>query len=96
MDILTQIQTLQPNAKVDVVNLLIEKVKAEVVLYCRTDYIPAMDNVIVDIILFKLNQLGNEGIASVGANGISESYLTDYPSYIKQQLYSFRKNVIFK
>lgn len=96
MDILTQIQTLQPNAKVEVVNLLIEKVKAEVVLFCRTDYIPAMDNVVADIILFKLNHVGNEGIASISANGISETYLNDYPNSIKQQLYSFRKNVIFK
>lgn len=96
MDILTQIMILKPNANIAVVQLLIDKTKAELVLYCRTDYIEAMSNVVCDIVLFKLNQLGNEGISSQAYNGVSESYSTDYPNSIKQQLYSFRKNVVFK
>lgn len=96
MDILTQIMILKPNANVAVVNTLIDKTKAEVVLFCRTSYVPAMDNVVCDIVLFKLNQLGNEGISNQAYNGVSESYSTDYPNSIKQQLCSFRKNVVFK
>ncbi|GEM_PF-2784647 len=95
MDILTQILILNPNKDVAVIELLIEKTKAEVVLITKRDYVSQMDNVVSDMVIWKLNTLGTDGITAQSYNGISESYLDNYPISIRKQLSALTKRVFF-
>lgn len=95
MDVLTQIKLITGKTDEALINLLIDKTKQEVVMYCKTDYVDAMDNVVADIVCYKLNTLGTDGISSQSYNGVSESYASDYPIYIKNQFNVFRKRVHF-
>lgn len=96
MDILAQVKLITGKTDDSLITLLIEKTKAELVLYCKTDYVSAWDNLIADIVCYKLNTLNTDGIGSQSYNGVSETYINDYPINIKQQLNSFRKRVFFK
>ncbi|MEL7646982.1 MAG: hypothetical protein AAGU76_02760 [Sedimentibacter sp.] len=95
MDVLTQIKLITGKTDETIINLLIDKTKQEVAIYCKTDYVSAMDNLTVDMVCYKLNTLNTDGISSQSYNGISESYTSDYPIYIKSQLNAFRKRVYF-
>jgi hypothetical protein len=95
MDILAQVKVLTGKTNDGLILLLIEKAKAEVVIYCKTDYVSAMDNLIADIVIYKLNTLGTDGISGQSYNGVSESYTDKYPLNIRMQLDSFRKRVYF-
>lgn len=95
MDVLTQIKLITGKTDEALINLLIDKTKQEIIMYCNTDYVNAMDNLIADIVCYKLNTLGTDGISSQSYNGVSESYTSDYPIYIKNQLNTFRKRVHF-
>ena len=95
MDILAQVKLITGKTDDSLITLLIDKTKAELVLYCKTDYVIAMDNLIADIVIYKLNTLNTDGITAQSYNGVSESYSNDYPIHIKKQLDSFRKRVYF-
>ncbi len=86
MDILTQVKILTGKTDEALINVLIEKTKAEVVTICKRDYIETMDNVVSDMVIWKLNTLGTDGITAQSYNGISENYLDNYPISIRKQL----------
>jgi hypothetical protein len=78
------------------INLLIEKTKAEVVLICKRDYVAEVfDNLISDMVCWKLNTQNTEGLSGQSYNGISESYLDNYPISIRKQLSALTKRVYF-
>ena len=93
MELLEQIKLLTNNKNDALINLFITKTKKEIETITKTIYIEAMDNVLVDMIVVKLNKKGNEGINSISASGISESYNDKYPQYILTQLDKFTKRV---
>lgn len=95
MDILTQIKTITKQTDETLINLLIDKTKIEICSYCKTNYIASMENLVADIVIFKLNVIGTEGISAQSYNGVSETYTNDYPIHIKMQLNNFRKKVYF-
>lgn len=79
------------------INVYIEMVQDEIKEICKlTAYDTALDNVLVDMVIVKLNRAGNEGIASTNLNGASESYLNEYPHYIMTRLAKFTKKVVMK
>ncbi|WP_069999442.1 phage head-tail connector protein [Cellulosilyticum sp. I15G10I2] len=93
MELLEQIKLLSDNKNDALINLLITKTKKEIETITKLTYIEAMDNVLVDIVIVKLNRKGNEGINSISASGMSESYSDKYPQYINAQLDKFIKRV---
>jgi len=95
MDILTQVKLITGKTDEALINLLIDKTKQEVALICKRDYINEMDNVASDIVCWKLNTKNTEGLTGQSYNGVSESYLDNYPISIRKQLYAFMKRVHF-
>lgn len=88
---LEEIKLLTSNYNDELITLLIDKTKKEIETYCGIAYAETMDNLIVDLVVFKINTLNTQGISGQSYNGISESYLIDYPPYILRQLDTFKK-----
>lgn len=91
--ILLNIKKLTGKTDDDLIKLIIEKAKIEVEFHTKKLYDSTMDNVIEDMVIVKLNKLGNEGIASTSASGMSDNYLDDYPISIIRQLNSLKGRV---
>lgn len=77
------------------INLLIEKTKIELSSRGAT-YETSWDNVIEDIVIFKLNRLNHEGTSQYSGSGMSEVFTDGYPSYITSQLSSLGLPIIGK
>lgn len=88
-----QVKKLTGKTDIDLIQLLIDKAKCEVELEVKKPYDSTMDNVIVDIAVVKLNKLGNEGLSSTSASGMSDNYLDGYPISIIRQLNSLKGKV---
>lgn len=91
--LLEQVKVLTGKTDEILINLFIDKAKVEVEAYTRKPYEPTMDNVIVDIVVVKINKLGNEGLTSTSASGMTDNYLDDYPQYIINQLNKLKGRV---
>lgn len=79
------------------ITVLIEMTQDEIQAICKLEaYIEELDNVLVDMVIVKLNKLGNEGLQSIGISGISENYLVDYPKSITDRLDKYTRRVWFK
>lgn len=77
------------------INAFIEIVKAELINICKlTAYDIELDSILAEMVVIKLNKMGNEGIASANMNGISESYLDDYPLSITKKLKKWTNKVV--
>lgn len=83
---LEQIKLLTGSAKDDLISLLIEKTKKELESTTKKEYEESWDNLIVDMVVCKLNRIGTEGLKSTSINGLSEGYLDDYPKPIIRQI----------
>lgn len=86
-----QIKILTNKTDDTLVSLILDKAKREIEAITGQEYSSKFDNLAVDMAVIKINRLGTEGIASQGYSGASESFLEDYPPYIKNQLDRFRK-----
>ena len=64
---------------------------AEVEAYCGREPDPVLELAAEQIAVIKLNRAGTEGLASQSYSGISESYIDEYPAYIKHTLNRKRK-----
>ena len=79
------------------INVYIEMVKEELVEICKLEtYTPELDNILVDMVIVKLNQSGNEGLSSVNISGANESYLNEYPHYIRNRLKKWTRRVVMR
>lgn len=82
---------LVPNAKVELLELLIDRCEEDLLNECYIDEVPKRaENVLVQMVMWHYNQLGGEGLASQSYSGQSESYLTDYPANLKRSMHRFR------
>lgn len=95
MSLLEQIKLLSRNTNEPLIDLLIVRTKVELSTYLKRDYTDKFDNVLVDIVVIKLNRIGTEGVASQSFSGASESFLDGYPDYIMKQLNALEKKVGF-
>lgn len=77
------------------INVYIEIVQDELINICRLDaYNAELDNILVEMVIVKLNRAGNEGITNISMSGISEAYLDEYPKYITNKLKKYIKVVM--
>lgn len=93
MDILEQVKILSSNTNEALISLLIDKTKIEISEYTKISFDEnnaAMQNVLSDIVVIKLNRLGTEGLSSQSYSGVSESYIDEYPQSIIKQLNSIK------
>lgn len=77
------------------INLLIEMVQDEIVNICKLDtYDIELNNVLVEMVIVKLNRQGQEGLSNISMSGMSETYLDEYPHYITNRLKKYIKRVV--
>lgn len=93
---LENIQTLTGFNDTAKIAVLITLTQQEIINYTKREYDPlTTDNILVEMVIFKINRLNNESTKSLtyNDNGISQSFLTDYPDYILRQLNELKKKV---
>lgn len=91
MELLENIKTLTNKTDDRLISLILFKTKLEIENYIDKEYVDKYDNLLIDMVVFKLNRLGTEGLVSQSYSGVSESYLDDYPKYIINQLEKIKK-----
>jgi len=101
MSELTQLEKIKlllgitSNAKDNLLNLLISQTDDFVVDYTNQKVEDISPNLIEEIVVYRFNILGSEGLNSESYSGMSFNYNQDLPSHIYKQLNKFRK-VIFR
>lgn len=73
------------------INLCANRAAAEVEGYCGRTLDAELTGVACDIAIIKLHRLNTEGLASMSAGGVAESYIDGYPAEIKAILNRKRK-----
>lgn len=71
--------------------LALKQALIEVEGYCRRTADAELEVAAMKIAIIKLNRTNTEGLAAVGFNGVSETYIDGYPSEIKDTLNRKRK-----
>ncbi|MDW5300630.1 MAG: hypothetical protein SA378_10920 [Sedimentibacter sp.] len=88
------IQTLTGFTDTAKINALIELTKKEIETYSKRVYNTlTMDSLLTEMVIFKVQKLGNEATKSLTYNDTTQSFLTDYPAYIIRQLDELKKKV---
>jgi len=72
--------------KVELISIVITQVKNEIESYINKSYSDTMENILIDMVIFKLNRRGAEGISTQSYSGASETFTSDYPLHISRQL----------
>lgn len=91
---LENIQTLTGFTDIDKINVLIDLTKKEIETYTKREYDTLLfDSLLVEMVIFKVQKLGNEATKSLTYNDTTQSFLTDYPSYILRGLNELKKRV---
>jgi hypothetical protein len=73
------------------IGLALKRALAEVEGYCGRELDYELESVAADIAIIKLNRMNTEGLASMSASGMSESYIDGYPDSILRILNRKRK-----
>lgn len=82
---------LTDTSKDSLLGVLIDDTYKEVADYTHRDTSKGnMDTAIVQIVVYKYNRLGTEGLSSESYSGVSFGYSEDYPEAIKKLLDSYR------
>ena len=78
-------------AKIDI---LVNITKKEIETYTKRIYDTlTMDSLLVEMVIYKVQKLGNEATKSLIYNDTTQSFLTDYPTPILRQLNELKKRV---
>lgn len=88
------IQTLTGFTDTAKINVLIELTQQEITNYTKQEYDALkMENILVEMVIYKVQKLGNEATKSLTYNDTTQSFLTDYPTPILRQLNELKKKV---
>lgn len=79
------------NSKDELLRILLDQTEEEVVNYTHNDELDKLQNVIINIAIWKYNRLGSEGLNAENYSGVSFSYLNEYPDAILKQLQAYRR-----
>ena len=79
------------NSKDALLTILIEQAIDEALTYTHQDCVDGLDTAIIQMVVYKYNRIGTEGVESEGYSGVSFDYATDYPESILRTLKSKRK-----
>ena len=95
LDMIKVILGLTGNEKDDLIRILIDICTDEAKKYCNTDTADGLETAIVQMVVFKYNRIGTEGLTAESYNSASYSYAEDYPKPILKMLNSKRKLRVF-
>lgn len=88
------ISTLTGFTDIDKIDVLTELTKKEIKNYTKRTYDTiSMDSLLTEMVIFKVQKLGNEATKSLTYNDTTQSFLTDYPTPILRQLNELKKKV---
>lgn len=82
---------LSDTSKDELLTLLIEQAQDEARNYIHDSNLSGLDSIICQMVIYRFNHLGNEGLSSENYSGVSFSYTTEYPSFITDGLKKHRK-----
>ena len=83
----------QDEELINLLNLLIMQTEEEVLDFTHRDCILGMENLIVQMVVYRYNTLGTENLKGETYSGLSYSYTCDYPENILRMLKRYRKLV---
>lgn len=88
------IQTLTGFTDTAKINVLIELTRKEIENYTKREYdTVTMDSLLTEMVIFKVQKLGNEATKSLTYNDTTQSFLTDYNTPILRQLDELKKRI---
>lgn len=82
------------NTKDDLLTLLIEQAVEEAIVYTHNECVDELNTSIIQMVVYKYNRIGTEGVDSEGYSGVSFQYTSDYPDNIMRGLRAKRKVVL--
>ena len=82
------------NTKDDLLTLLIEQAIEEAIVYTHNECVDELNTSIIQMVVYKYNRIGTEGVDSEGYSGVSFQYTSDYPDNIMRGLRAKRKVVL--
>lgn len=82
---------ISDSSKDELLRVLLDYATEEVVNYTHNYEIDKLENVIVNVAIWRFNRIKSEGLSSESFSGVSFSYNTDYPDNIKKQLQAYRR-----
>lgn len=85
---------LKDESKDDLLTILIETAIDEALAYTHRDCVDELDTSIIQMVVYKYNRIGTEGVDSENYSGVSFNYSADYPESIMRGLRSKRKVVV--
>ena len=85
---------LTDNTKDDLLTLLIEQAVEEAIVYTHNECVDELNTSIIQMVVYKYNRIGTEGVDSEGYSGVSFQYTSDYPENIMRGLRANRKVVL--
>lgn len=85
---------LKDESKDDLLTILIETAIDEALAYTHRDCVDELDTSIIQMVVYKYNRIGTEGVDSENYSGVNFNYSADYPESIMRGLRSKRKVVV--
>ena len=74
--------------------MLITLTQQEIETYTKRVYDALlMDNILTEMVIFKIQKLGNEATKSLTYNDTVQSFMIDYPVYILRGLDAIKKRI---
>lgn len=84
------------DSKDKLLRMLLDFTVEQVVNYTHNYELDKLEGVITYIAVWNYNRMGTEGVDSENYSGVSFSYSSDYPDYIKKQLQAYRRIQVVK
>lgn len=82
---------ISDDSKDDLLTALIAYAQEEIRNYCHRDDIEALESTLIQMVIYRYNLIGSEGLKSENYSGVQYVYETNYPAPILAQLNSKRK-----
>ncbi len=90
--LLERLTSLIPNAETEKLEYLIDEAQEDFKTICNRDDVPDNASAIISqMVAFRYNHLGAEGLSSQSFSGMSEALMSDYPDNLKRAMYGWRK-----
>lgn len=82
---------LTDDSKDELLRILLDQSSEEVCNYTHQYDLDKLENVIINLAIWKYNRIGSEGLISENYSGVSFNYLNEYPDSLKKQLQAYRR-----
>ena len=85
---------LTDDSKDEILTLLLELATDDAISKTGCVDKKLLASVIIEMVIYKYNRLGTEGLESENYSGVSYKYISDYPDYILSALDNIKKSQV--